>query len=141
MKSLARLAAAFTFVLPLVLVGVAQPASAAFFDMRDQCGLGYYCTMGDASWRGCIALFEGNDANYADNGCWDGGAIRYELDNRTTSVYNNGYVGAPDNVQSFRHPNYVELIWSIAPGTYYSNVDKFCNAQPCNDQASSHRWV
>jgi hypothetical protein len=141
LRKLARLAAAFTFVLPMVLVGFAQPASAAFFDMRDKCGQGYYCAMGDANWRGCIAAFVGNDASYTDDGCWDGGAIRYELDDRTTSVYNNGYPGAPDDVQAFRHPNYVEMIWFVPQGTYYSNVDNWCRAWPCNDQASSHRWV
>ena len=96
--------------------------------------------MGDASWRGCIALFPGNDANYSDNGCYDG-PIGYQLDDRTTSVYNNGYSGSPDDIQSFRHPNYVEMIWFVPQGTYYSNVDDWCGALPCNDQASSHRWV
>lgn len=48
MRKLAHLAAAFTFVLPLVLVGMAQLASArpSYPDMRQYCG-GYYCLFGD----------------------------------------------------------------------------------------------
>ncbi len=141
MKKLARLFVAFSFVFPLVLVGMAQPASAAFGDMRDHCGQGNYCLMIDANWKGCISKFEGNDTNYSDNQCWVGCCIGYYLDNIATSVWNNGYVGAPDDIQSFRHPNYVEMIWFVPQGTYYSNVDNWCGALPCNDQASSHRWV
>ncbi|MEU0877513.1 hypothetical protein ABZ345_02855 [Lentzea sp. NPDC005914] len=140
MKNLVRLAAAFTFVFPLVLVGMAEPASAAYNDLRDRCGRGNYCAMGDANWRRCIAAFTGNDAAYSDDSCTDG-AISYQLDDQTTSVFNNGYLGTPDDIESFRHPNYVDLIWTVPPGTYYSNVDNWCRALPCNDQASSHRWV
>ncbi|MDX8049350.1 hypothetical protein SK571_08155 [Lentzea sp. BCCO 10_0798] len=140
MKKFMRLFAAFSLALPLVLVGMAQPASAGFGDMRDQCGLGYYCLMGDANWRMCIGGFTGNDSDYADNACWDG-VVGHYLDNRATSVFNNGYAGAPDDIQSFRHPNYVEMIWFVPQGNYYSNVDQWCGALPCNDQASSHRWV
>jgi hypothetical protein len=141
MKKLIRLFAAFSFVVPLVLVGMAQPASAAFGDRRDYCGQGNYCLFNDAEFRLCIAAFAGNDANYADNNCWQGGAIGYYLDNNASSVFNNGYAGAPDDIQSFRHPNYVEMIWFVPQGTYYAYVDQWCGALPCNDQASSHRWV
>ncbi|WP_285744700.1 peptidase inhibitor family I36 protein [Lentzea sp. NBRC 105346] len=139
MKRLARLAAAFAMVFPAVLVGTAQPASAQN-DLRASCGEGYYCTYNDAGWRGCIALFEGNDANYSDNACYDG-YVPFPVDNRITSVYNHGYPGSPDDIRSFRHPNYVEMIWFVPQGWYYSNVDEWCGALPCNDQASSHMWV
>ena len=124
------------------MVGTAQPASAVFGDLRDHCYGGAYCVMIHANWRGCIAPFPGNDANYSDNSCYDG-PIEYHnaLDNQVTSVYNNGNPGSPDDIQSFRHPNYVEMIWFVPQGTYYSNVDNWCGALPCNDQASSHRWV
>lgn len=142
MRKLARLAAAFTFVLPLVLVGMAQLASAqpSYPDMRQYCGGGYYCLFGDRNWRGCIAGFPGNDVNYANDSCGDG-PISYALDNRASSVFNNGFYGSPDDIQSFRHSNYVEMIWFVPQGTYYSFVDDWCGALPCNDQASSHRWV
>ncbi|TWP53300.1 hypothetical protein FKR81_04835 [Lentzea tibetensis] len=140
MSKLARLASALVMMLPLVMVSMAQPASAAYPDMRQYCGGGYYCLYGNRDWRECIAAFAGNDTNYGNDYCYDG-PIGYALDNRTSSVFNNGFYGAPDDIQSFRHPNYVEMIWFVPQGTYYSFVDDWCGALPCNDQASSHRWV
>ncbi|MDN3293315.1 peptidase inhibitor family I36 protein [Streptomyces ficellus] len=91
------------------------------------------------SWKGGrVAAWSGNSSNWADR----------NMRNQASSVHNNGYPGAYDDVRLYWDANYGGASYCLPNGSYLMDMryDYFPHngaggGQAMNDNISSHRWV
>ncbi|GLW91636.1 hypothetical protein [Actinokineospora globicatena] len=111
-------------------IGAAPVASAV------NCSLGQYCIHENVDFGGSTCYFTGDDYNYTNDNC--GGL---NADNITSSYSNYARQANFDDIYGYRHVNNTaDTLWYATRGTFRSWVSP-CNAEPCNDQASGHKWV
>lgn len=91
--------------------------------------------------------------NFTGSGCGMGGNERDyrsisncpDMDNKTTSVWNNGYVAVFDDVRLHRDYAYSGPNMCIGLGDSWGNLDLgwevFNNGEHANDKISSHIWA
>jgi hypothetical protein len=132
MRKFRTMLLAGAFVLPLLTVpATLSTARAATPDTSDLAADGAYWVWEDTNRGGAQCGWSGNDADWRTCG-WGGG---YNMNDRASSWWNNGYSGAYGDVRVYADINYGGAS-TCAPNAGSGNIP-----WEWNDRISSHKWV
>ncbi|MCX4238761.1 peptidase inhibitor family I36 protein [Streptomyces sp. NPDC020707] len=132
MRKFRTMLLAGAFVLPLLTVpATLSTARAATPDTSDLAADGAYWVWEDTNRGGSQCGWSGNDADWRTCG-WGGG---YNMNDRASSWWNNGYSGAYGDVRVYADINYGGAS-TCAPNAGSGNIP-----WEWNDRISSHKWV